>query len=49
MNQMKCHLKRKMKNAIVNKTQVFVVLIKINQIKSDKSSTSKTDNKKDHK
>ena len=33
MNQMKHHLKSKVKNAIVNKTQVLVVLITTNWIK----------------
>ena len=43
---MKHDLKRKVKNVIFNKTQVLVVLI---TTKDDKSSTSKTVNKKDHK
>ena len=40
-----------MKNVIVNKTQVLMVLITTNQkkTKSEKLSTSKTDNKKDYK
>ena len=47
---MKHHLKRTVKNVLVNKTQVLVVLITTNRIKkSDKSSASKTDNEKDHK
>ena len=33
MNSMKHQLKRKVKNITVNKTQVLVVLIKINRIK----------------
>ena len=33
MNSMKHHLKRKVKNITVNKTQVLVVLITINRIK----------------
>ena len=47
---MKQHLKRKVKNVIVNKTKVLMTNnSKSSRTKSNKSSTSETDNKRDHK